>query len=281
LLGIEGQIHMKKDTVKSTVRGQFKSLLRAIDILDILGEKPALSVTQISDLSGLPRSTTYKYLAVMRECGLVDHEESSEKYRLGMKLFELGSSVQNRISIDIIARPYMQELSNEIQEAVALTVSYGNWAVNVQAAEPERGNQMVLLVRKGQRNSLHAGAAGKIHLAYQGDEKIEAFLRTQKLTKYNKNTIVDPDELRKEVKAIRRAGYASSEAEISTGVRALAAPILDQRERIAAALVVYGPVQRIDGQKRERIVKLILEYSKRISDEMRRNPSPIKAGRSL
>jgi DNA-binding IclR family transcriptional regulator len=124
---------------------------------------------------------------------------------------------------------------------------------------------MVILSRRVIRFPLHAGAASKILLAYQQDERIETFLKTQKLVKYTEKTIVDPDKLRKEVRAIRKAGYAFSEEEIDVGVRALAAPVFDHEGKIAAGLVVFGPAQRIDEQKKQKILKSIQECSKRIS----------------
>ena len=256
---------MKKNPVKSPIRSQFKSLLRAIDILGLLEENAALSVTEISDLLAVPRSTTYKYLAAMRECRMVDYDQVLEKYKLGMKLFELGTAVQNRIAIDRIARPYMEELSNHLGETVGLTVLDGNYALYAEKVEPGSGSAMVLLLRKGIRFPLHAGAASKILLAYQQEERIEGFLKTQRLVKYTERTIVDPDKLRKEIRAIRKAGYSFSEEEIDLGVRALAVPVFDHEGKIAAGLVVFGPAQRIDDQKKEKILKSILECSKKIS----------------
>jgi DNA-binding IclR family transcriptional regulator len=164
---------MKKNPVKSPIRSQFKSLLRAIDILDLVEGNAALSVTEISDLLAFPRSTTYKYLAVMRECRMVDYDQVLEKCKLGMKLFELGTAVQNRIAIDRIARPYMEELSDLLGETVGLTVVDGNYALYVEKVEPGSSSTMVLLLRKGIRFPLHAGAASKILLAYQQEERIE------------------------------------------------------------------------------------------------------------
>jgi IclR family transcriptional regulator, KDG regulon repressor len=256
---------MKKNPVKSPMRSQFKSLLRAIDILSLLEENAALSVTEISDLLAFPRSTTYKYLAVMRERRMVDYDQILEKYKLGMRLFELGTVVQNRIAIDRIAHPYMEELSDHLGETVGLTVLDGNHALYVEKVEPGSSSTMVLLLRKGIRFPLHAGAASKILLAHQQAERIEAFLKAQRLVKYTEKTIIDPDKLRKEVKAIRKAGYAFSEEEIDLGVRALAAPIFDHEGKIAAGLVVFGPIQRIDDQKKGKILKSMLECSKKIS----------------
>ncbi len=245
---------MNNNPAIPTIRSQFKSLLRAIDLLTLLEENAALSVTEIADLLAFPRSTTYKYLAVMKECRMVEYDGVLGKYKLGMRLFEFGTAVQNRIAIDRIAHPHMEELSDHLGETVGLTVVDGNHALYVEKVEPTRST-MVLLFRRGIRFPLHAGAASKILLAHQQDERIEAFLRTQKLVKYTEKTIVDPDKLRQEIKAIRKAGYAFSEEEIDIGVRALAAPIFDHEGRIAAGLVVFGPAQRIDEQKKKKVLK--------------------------
>ncbi len=256
---------MKQNQLDSAMRSQFKSLLRAIDILGLLEENGSLSVAEISDLLAFPRSTTYKYLAVMRERRRVDYDQSLEKYKLGMKLFEFGNAVRSRLAIDRIAHPYMEELSNLLGETVGLTVLDRNDVVYVEKVEPESSETVVFLSRKVIRFPLHAGAASKILLAHLDDEKIETYLKTQKLAKYTGKTIVDPDKLRREVKAIRKAGYAFSEEEIDVGVRALAAPIFDHEGKIAAGLVVFGPTQRIDDQKKEKILKSMLECSKEIS----------------
>jgi len=259
---------MNNDNVTPIMRSQFKSLLRAIDILALLEENAALSVTEISNQLVLPRSTTYKYLAVLRACRFVDYDQSLEKFKLGMKLFEFGNAIQSRFAIDRIAHPYMEELSNQLGETVGLTVLDGNDGVYVEKVEPESNRPMVILLRKGIRFPLHAGAASKILLAHQPDEKIEAFLKTQKLVRYTEKTISEPDKLRREVRAIRKTGYAFSEEEIDVGVRALAVPIFDHQGKIVAGLVVFGPAQRIDDEKKEKILKATLECSQKISSRI-------------
>ena len=255
--------------MESKLRSQFKSLLRAIDILNLLEKRTELSVNEISGLSKLPRSTLYKYLMVMKECGLVDYEKNLQKYRLGMRLFELGASVQYSIAIDRIALPYMEELSSQLEETVGLAIADGNWAVYVEQVEPKRSDQMVVALRKGRRSSLHAGAVGKSLLAYQSDEEIEVFLNTAELTKYTEKTISDPDQLRKALRAIRKQGYAFSEEEMSRGIRAIAAPIFDEEGKVSAGLTVFGPMQRFNGPRKEQIANLVVEYSRRISQQLR------------
>jgi DNA-binding IclR family transcriptional regulator len=260
--------YRKANPGTSKMPSQFKSLRRAIDILILLGERASLTAPEISDLLKLPLSTTYKYLAVMREYRMVDYEQNLERYSPGMKLFELGSAVQNRFEINKLAYPYMQELSNQLEETVALNVIDGNMAINLEYVKPENRELFVLSLRKGIGHPLHAGAAGKILLAYQPEDRIERYLKTQKLVKYTNKTSVDPDELRKQLKAIRKVGYALSTEEIHLGFSAFAAPIFDHEGKIIAGLHVFGPMERTGTPKKEKIIELIGKYAKKISERI-------------
>ena len=251
------------------MRSQFRSLLRAMDILDLLEKRTALPVAEISDALRIPRSTTYKYLAVMRECRLVDYERAMEKYRLGMRLFELGTAIQHQMTIDRIARPYMEDLSGQIDETVGLNILDGNFSIYLDRVDATNRDGIVFLLRKGTRRPLHAGAAGKILLAYQPEDRIERFLNEVKLVKYTENTITDPQELMKQLKIIKKEGYACSREEINPGVMAFAAPIFNYEGKVIAGLVVAGPIQRIGDPKKEEIIKSIMAYSKRVSQRLK------------
>ena len=100
-------------------KGQFKSLLKAMDLLNLLLKKRImLSTPEISNSLGTPRSTTYKYLAILREHGLVDYDKESGRYKLGLRLFEFGSFVKSQIEIDKIAFPCVRELSKRGRERI-------------------------------------------------------------------------------------------------------------------------------------------------------------------
>ena len=131
------------ENTNTIIRKQFRSLLRAIDILDLLENKTALSVAGISSALKIPRSTAYKYLAALRECRLVDYERESEQYRLGMRLFELGAAVQHELSLDRIARPYMEELSAQIDETVGLTILDGNFNIYLERVDAKNRDGIV------------------------------------------------------------------------------------------------------------------------------------------
>lgn len=101
---------------------QFKSLLKAIDILNLLLKKRImLSAREISDSLGTPRSTIYKYLAILREHRLVDYHKEPRRYKLWLRLLEFSSFVKSQIEIDKIAITYMRELSKRVGKELGIT----------------------------------------------------------------------------------------------------------------------------------------------------------------
>ena len=85
-----------------TDQTHLKSLSRAIEIINLLEDHFSLSAYEISDLLNIPRSTAYKYIAKLREHGFISYDEQTEKYKLGIRLYILGSLVQSQIKIDKI-----------------------------------------------------------------------------------------------------------------------------------------------------------------------------------
>lgn len=242
----------------------FKSLLKAIDILNLLlKERTMLSVPHISAALRIPRSTTYKYLAILREQGLVDYDKKSGRYQLGLRLFEFGSFVKSQIAIDKAALPYMRRLATQVGETAMLTV-LGHGAIYcLERVEYEDG--IIFSVERGARFPLYSGASAKTFLAFLPDEEIETVLNETKLVKYTDNTITDPQELKRNLMEVRKVGYAYSDQEIHVGARAISAPIFNLEGQVIACLAVAGPVQRMDDKKIEVLKKLVVSYASEIS----------------
>ena len=104
---------------------KFSALTKAIEILDLLlTERDMLSVLDISKSLQMPRSSAYKYLAVLRDYGFVHYDKQARVYKLGLKFLEYTSLVQSQIRVDKIALPYMRKLSREVKETVTLAVLF-------------------------------------------------------------------------------------------------------------------------------------------------------------
>jgi DNA-binding IclR family transcriptional regulator len=246
---------------------KFNTLTKAIKILDLfLSKKTNLSKNDISNFIKMPRSTTYKYLSILRHYKLLDYDHKSGEYKLGPKLFEFSEALHSQSKIDKIALPFMKKLYHEVEETVILGVLINNRGYCIEAVGKEDG--IGFIAKRGSQLPLYCGATGQVLLAFSENEDTELFLKTTKLKKYTNKTITDPNRLRKKLSAIKRAGYAHSEGEIHVGGRAVAAPIFDHLGKMCASLAVAGPVQRMTNDKIVQIRERVIKYAKEITDHL-------------
>lgn len=246
---------------------KFNTLNKSIEILDVFLKKGSmLKVAEISNSLTMPRSSIYKYLAVLREHGFVDYEKQTGSYKLGIKFLQYASLVQSQIRIDAVALPYMRKLSNEVKETVILSVLLNRVAYCVERVGHESG--IVFSMQRGAHLPLYSGASAKVLLASLPDEEIDALLRETEMIAFTENTITDRQKLKENLMEIRRDGYSYSDQEVDVGARAVAAPILNDALRLTAGLCVAGPIQRMDDLKIKKVTRLVIKYAKDISEDL-------------
>lgn len=245
----------------------FTSLEKAIAILVLCeSEHKGLTAQEISQKLGMPLSTTYKYLDIFLKNNFLSKDEHSKKIFFGMMIFKMGNQAAARISIGDIARPYMITLSSQCSETVILTAIYEMEALCVESIESPR--MVRISIRKGSTLPLHAGSSQKILLAYQDESFVDTLIENKGLVKFNERTIIDPEELKKELESIRRQGFTESDSEIDPGAGSVATPIFDNKGSIIAGLTIAGPADRIFGEKREMLIDMAKDYALKISLEL-------------
>ena len=243
---------------------QFTSLHKALDIIQLfLDRKEPLEFNDLIQALDMPRSSAYKYLAVLRERGFLDFEPSTKRYRLGLKFMELGSLVRSQIRFDQLALPYMKELAQLTGETVILSYLSSGVAYCLERVGPESG--LVFSMQRGAHLPLYSGASAKVLLAQLPEAEIEQILSQVDMKPITPNTITDPAKLKKDIQQIKVQGWAYSDQEIDWGARAVSAPVTGEKAGITAGLCVAGPAQRMEGQKLEKAKELVISYAKEIS----------------
>jgi len=224
---------------------QGTSIRRALKVLSAFSlEEPFLGVSEIAKKLDLPKSSVHWLLQVLQEEGYVCQDPKTNKYRLSVKLFHLGSIAANTMNINYVARPVMERLRDATEETVNLYVLDGFDRVCIEQAE---GIHLVRqVVRLGQKIPAYCGAAGKVLVAWQGEDFIEGLIAHTKLKRLTKNTISDVVLFKEELAKIRKQGYAVSCGERDIEVAAVAAPVFDEEGKVLASLSVSGPVSRFE-----------------------------------
>jgi len=247
-----------------------KSVIKALQLLDLfVEEQMELSLSEIAWKTGLSKPTAYRLLSSLAVCGFlvkVKHSDQDIRYRLGLKLLELGNIVADQLEIRKIALPSMIKLRDEIDETVHLVVVDGNEAVYIEKVESKQ--PLRLYTRVGKRSPLYVGSGPKLLLAFMPENKQKDLLETIELKQITKNTIIDKSVLIQEIKCIKSLGYAVSNGEQDLNTVGISFPIRNFDGNVIAALAVSGLSLRVLGERYEFIKERTQIASMEISNNL-------------
>jgi IclR family acetate operon transcriptional repressor len=238
---------------------------RAVAVLDALADGTAeLGTNEIARRTGINASTVSRLLATLADAGLVEHVAGTGRYRLGMRLLQLGNAVLARIDLREVARPHLAALVEATGETATLSAPGEHEAVTVDFVQSASFVQSVAQV--GRPSAAHATAVGKVFLAHGGR------LRDGELEAFTARTITNRAHLAAELERVRVRGYAQAVGEREEALNAIAAPVLDVRGALAAILGVQGPSSRFDEARMRAALEPLLEHSTTVSAALGHHP---------
>lgn len=218
-------------------------LARGLGLLVILGEYPhGSSASVVAHKAGLPVSTAYRLLTIMVAQGFVSLDAEQRRYFLGPRLFEVTRKEASIRRLSKCALPSMARVAELTGALTTLSVLEARGAVIVEQVQADA--RMRILHGVGAQLPLHAAALGKALLAFLPKEEREAIVDELELTPLRPNTIVSPEELRKELRRVRKRGYALGDEENEEGVRSIAVPIMDHKGKLLASISAAVPAFR-------------------------------------
>jgi DNA-binding IclR family transcriptional regulator len=217
---------------------------RVVDILEAFTRLgPELGVSDISRALGLKKATTHRLLASLRRRGIVAQDLESRRYRLGMKLWELGQMATTQVDWLDRVKPYLQQLTDRAGETTHLAVLNEGQVLYVEKVESTRSLRIPSQV--GRRLPAHCTGVGKALLAFLPDEVLRSLVVRGGLPRYTPNTITDLRRLRSELARVRERGYSVDHEEIEEGLVCIAAPVRDHTTHVVAAVSIAGPSSRL------------------------------------
>ena len=245
---------------------------RAADVLRLFTEpdNAELGVTEIANHLDLSKAVVHRVLTTLAAKGFVETDEVSHRYRLGPMSLALGVAYLDRIDLRALALPRLQGLSERTNETATLSLRYGWERMYVDQVTPNR--EVKMTVALGRSFPLHAGSSSKAFLAFLPDDEQERYLREHDLEQLTDRTIIDAEQLRRELLRVRERGYAVSFGERQAGAGSLAAPIRDHRGHPAAAVSVCGPLERFR-EEVDLFAKLLLEATADLSRQLGYQPA--------
>lgn len=225
-------------------------------------EQPALTIAQVAVRTNVTRAVARRYLITLESLGYVQEREG--RFSLTPRVLDLGFAYLASLNLPALAQPFMEPLVEALQESCSVSVLDGRDIVYVARVPAKRIMSINLVV--GSRLPAHATSMGKVLLAGLRPPALDAFFAAGSLQSLTRKTIVDPDELRRELRKIQDAGWAVADQESEDGVRSVAAPLVDRRGETRAAINVSAHAARVSvAQLRSLYLPRLLETARDIS----------------
>jgi len=244
-----------------------QSIERAADLLELfLLVSPELSIKDISDKTGLSKSTAHGIVKTLEYKGLLQQNPDDLKYKLGMKLFTLGNAVGSRLDIRKIARPLIEERVRDLKETVHLVILDRDEVIYVEKVEGP--HSLSIYSQIGKRAPIHCTGVGKAILAFQPREEIERLLDKAELTPFTPKTLTDKRQLMEHLRLVQAQGYAIDDEEIELGLKCVAAPIFNHQGIVIASISCAAPVTRFGDDRVPDVITGVRNTANTISQRM-------------
>ncbi len=240
-----------------------RSVDRAAALLLALGESQGeAGVTELARRLGLHKSTASRLLATLERRGLVEQDGESGKYRLGLVVIRLAEQAERTLDLRGIAMPELERVARLTRETVSLAVLDGDESLTV--AQADGPNLIAVADWTGRSTPLHCVASGKVLLAALAEREVLRIVR-RGLVRHTERTIVELEPLLEELARVRRRGYATALGEFEVGLNAVAAPVVDARGSVIAAVDIWGPAFRLTPRRLPELAALAREAAATIS----------------
>jgi len=243
-----------------------RAVERALQILECFDdEHPEMGVSEIAQAVDLHKATTHRIVTTLLNFGYLERALDGQRYRLGLRLTELGYKAIRRLDLRREALWYMNQLSQKWGETCDLSIFDQGDVFYIEMVPGSHA--LTITAAVGQRLPVHCTASGKLFLAYLPSQVLEDIL-SKPLKTYTKNTLSSAEDLRQQLNLVRQQGYAFDDEEFETGIRAVACPIFDRTGKIIAAISIPSPASRMMLGRVPEIARGLAEATQAISRRM-------------
>lgn len=240
-----------------------QNVANALRVLEEVAARQPVGVSELARTLGLPKSSVQRALRTLAGAGWLRPEGSEiTRWVLTSKALHVGRHAASDLNLRDAAMPVLEELRRKTEETIHLMVPEGDKTVLIERLETPKPVRIIIPL--GGASPIHASANGKAVLAASEPAETERVI-SDGLTRYTDTTIVDPDELRAELAAIRERGYATNAAEWRDDIAAVAAAIPGSGDRPVASLSISTPVNRMPHEMRPEYGALVTDAARRIS----------------
>jgi IclR family KDG regulon transcriptional repressor len=239
---------------------------RAWGALQVLADQAsACSLVELCTALKLHKSTVHRLMMALEQHRLVKKNPETARYRLGLRLFELGSKAIADLDLRRHARPYLDRLQREAGETVFFCILDEGQVLYIEKIESQQSVRTACSV--GSRAPAYCTAVGKAMLAELPEAEVNETVRRWGMKPVTANTIRTLAALKTELRAVRARGYAIDNEEKEEGLRCVSAAVHDHSGKLFAAMSVSGPAFRITKDRIPEIGQMVMQAASELSAE--------------
>jgi IclR family acetate operon transcriptional repressor len=243
---------------------EMKSVIRSLRILEAVAQHQPASLSELTKLFDLPKSTVQRTLLTLNEAGWLRASRGDRtRWEIGARVLAVRPAALQGSSLFAAARDPMVRLRDAVNETIHLSVPDGlECMVTVDRVDCHQAVRAFHQI--GDISPLHATATGHVVLAHLSAADVDEVI-SQRLDSYGDSTITDPQQLKAVLERVGQDGYAVNRNQYLPGVCAIAAPVLDEKQAPLAAIAISMPDSRFDPQRLPEWARLVVDTAAEIS----------------
>src|SRR5260370_5935279 len=252
---------------------------RALAALAILAKSSSdCSLAELCPALKLHKSTVHRLMMVLEQHRLVVKNPDTGRYRLGLRLYELGSRAIDGLDLRGRARPYLDRLQAEFGETVFLCILDEGQVFYVEKVESQQSVRTACTV--GSRAPAYCTAVGKAMLAELPEGEVSKIVRRWGLKPVTANTLKTATALKAELSAVRSRGYASDDEEKEEGLRCVSAAVRGHSGKLFGAMSVSGPAFRMTKERIPEISQAVMLGANELTVDLGSEGAPLAGVRT-
>lgn len=254
--------------VNKTTEPKVRSLEKAMRILECFSVKtPELGITQIAEKLNLSKSNVHNIVSTFNKMGYLE-QSSNGKYTLGLKMLEYSFVVNEHLGYPRAVYDIINDISQKSGEIVYFGIPHRDKVLYLYVAHPlSRLQMMPYREILGETAPLFCTGIGKAILAFMPEEEWPDRI-TKDRKSFTKDTIIDYDNIIKELKNCRARGYSIDNSEIEPDIRCLGIPVYNLSGKLIAGTSISGPVSAMTNEKIIDYAKLLQEGAYRMKQRL-------------
>lgn len=231
------------------------SVGKTFAILDAIGQYGPVGISALAQRLDMSKTTVHRLLQTLRGLGYVEQESDTERYRLTIRLFQLGAQALENVDLVREADKEMRQIAQQTRETVHLGAFDEDSIIYIHKIDADYGLRMQS--RIGRRNPLYSTAIGKVLLAWRSPEEAREILTRVEFKKLTARTLTSAEAVLNILPSVRRQGYGEDDEEQEEGLRCLAVPIFDRLGFVAAGLSISFPSIRCSADTRTHYIEML------------------------